>query len=93
MPQVILIPGALTALSDIDIPAMYPRIRALRRVSVVASATDVLTESVKTIIYTGEPAAGQVILIDEDTIHIGDATTNTEFIILDYVAKGEYSGA
>ena len=93
MSHVILIPGALAANADIDLPAMYPRARALRRVSVVASATDVLTESVKTIIYTGVPEAGEVILVDEDTINIGDATTNKEFIILDYVEKGEYSGA
>lgn len=96
MQQVILIPGAKAANADIDLPTMYPKMRALKRVSVVSlveAAPPTYTEAVKTIIYTGVPGAGDVILVDEDTIHIGDATIASDFIILDYVVKGEYSGA
>jgi len=96
MERIILVTGAKTANADIDFPAMYPKARALARVAVVAlveAAPPTYSESVKTIILTGTPAAGQVILYDEDTIHIGDAITASNFIIVDYVRKGEYSGA
>jgi len=93
--HVVIVPGAKAANADIDLPAGYPPMGALVRVAVLSlteGTPNTFTEAVKTIIKTGTPGAGEVILVDEDTIHIGDAVTASDMVVLDYVKKGEYSG-
>jgi len=57
--------------------------------TVLASPLNVLTALS---VVTTTPGAGQIQLVDEDTIQLGDAVKDGEEIILVYLPKGEVPG-
>jgi len=89
----VLAPGAVTAGTNIDLPAWAPKISELVAAilftgsdgTAAASAT-ALTE------VTATPASGEIQVVDEDTIVLGDNTTTRDLLILVYLPKGEISG-
>jgi len=91
----ILAPGAKSANADIDFPSWAPKARALCAVTVLSlteGTPNTWTVSNKTIVTSGTPGTGEAILYDEDTIHIGDAITTSDLVVVVYIPKGEYSG-
>jgi len=58
-------------------------------VAAAASGADDIGEALKkTIILTGTPAAGQVILYNKNTIHIGDAVKADDLIVVEGNEEG-----
>lgn len=93
MVQYILVPGAVTAGTNIVLPAGAPKFASLVRAKNIdvgrySSATDVNPTSL-TVITTGTPAAGQIKLVDSSTIVLGDNTLASTVLLLEGVGVGE----
>lgn len=83
-------PGAVNANTNVDLPAVAPKIRRLTRVEVsTMSDGTVAGATVTKAIVTGAPGAGQVALVDKDTVVFGDALTTRDVVRLTYEAIGE----
>jgi len=87
-------PGSTSAGDSISLPDWAPPVKEIAACIVVtlSDGTNAGSIASKTVV-TDTPSSGQVQLVDEGTIKLGDDTTDRDIVILIVAAKGEYSGA
>lgn len=89
----ILAPGDVAANTNIDFPAYAKKARQLvAAIKFTGSDATVAAVASNLTVVNTTPGAGQIQLVDEDTIQLGDALTTRDLLVIVYVAKGEYSG-
>jgi len=86
------LPGTKSANTNIDLPSGAPKVASILRAEDIdtgayTAAADVAPATLT--VVTTTPGAGQIQLIDENTIQLGDATTGNTSIRLLVVEIGE----
>ena len=90
----IVVPGAVAANTNIDLPGYVGKVSQLVAAYKVTLSDGTASGAISSLtVVTGTPGAGQIQLVDEDTIQLGDATTALDLLILVYIPKGSVSGA
>ena len=92
MKVVAIAPGATTAGSNISLPSYVKASKILGAVKLsLSDATNAGTVTSLTVATT-TPSTGEIYLVNESTIQLGDNTTARDVIIIMYIEKGEFSG-
>lgn len=85
--------AAVTANTNVNLPTGAPKLSSLEKVFTYETGDfDAAADSApseKTVV-TGVPAAGEVRLVDEDTVEFGDALTAFDHIELHGTTKGAF---
>ena len=94
MQVVILIPGSVTAGTEITIPSCYPDIGKLAYVAVISlvEGTPNTFDISEKEIVEGTPGAGQAAKKSDRGIVLGDDTGASDMLVVVYVAEGEVEG-
>lgn len=93
MITIVVAPGATTAGSNISLPAGAPPVEAI--VSAVlfsgSDATNPAVAKTLTVVDT-TPSSGQIQLVDESTVKLGDNTTTRDILIITYIETNSQPG-
>ena len=89
-----IVPGATTAGDSIDLPSWVPPLRQIVGAIKITLSDGTATGAVNTLtVVDTTPSSGEIYLLDENTIQLGNDTTERDIIIIAAIEKGEYSGA
>ncbi len=89
----IIAPGAVSANTNIDLPGYVGKVSQLVAAIKFSGSDGTAAASATALtVVTTTPGAGEIQLVDEDTIQLGDATTTRDLLILVYIPKGSVSG-
>ena len=87
-------PGTVSAGENISLPSYAPAVKNIVAAYHIVLSDASTTASITSLTVTSStPSSGEIQLIDESTVKLGDATTDLSILVLVVVAKGEYSGA
>ena len=91
---IIFAPGAVTAGTNISLPDWAPKVSEIAAAIKITLSDASTAGSVTSLTVTSTtPSSGEIQLVDESTIVLGDDTTARDVLVLIVVEKGEYSGA
>ena len=81
--EILHVPGAVAANTDIDLPATYPKIAAIigaKKLSLTEGTPNLYTVADLTVAAPDTLTTGQIARVDKDTYKLGDATLTSEKI-------------
>jgi len=93
MITIVIAPGATTAGDSISLPSGAPEAKAIVS-AVLFSGSDATNPASATALTVVDetPSSGQIQLVDESTVKLGNNTTTRDLLIITYIEKNSQPG-